>query len=269
MANFLKPVRRNAGLGDPPEPYLNNLPESGNAVIRRAVNYQPNEMSHFFMEMEELITQQKQDCEAAILNRGSYMLSEEFKSLQIPPEKWFKMNTNQREVALQKLWKTHLPSLNQDDDLPAGDQEYLELDQSQQSCPLSVDPETSGLAGIPLLLLKDMYTQASNLLGSKGAIVQAPSQQEHSFVVRNDSGGRPYHVFQQSNGKVVCEQCERYESAKICCHSSAVAEKCGALDKFLTWYRRSPQTITATGYVTSDSSKTVGRKAGKERPSTV
>ena len=49
----------------------------------------------------------------------------------------------------------------------------------------------------------------------------------------------------------------------------AVAEKCGALDKFLTWYRRSPQTITATGFVTSHSSKTVGRKGDQERPSTV
>ena len=101
-------------------------------------------------------------------------------------------------------------------------------------------------------------------------IVQAPSEQEHSFVVRNDSGGTPYYVFQQSNGKVVCDQCERYKSAKkICCHSLAVAEKCGALDKFLTWYRRSPRTITATGFVTSDSSKTFGRKGNQERPSTV
>ena len=74
-------------------------------------------MSHFCMEMETLIAQQKRDCEAALLNRGPYMLSEEFKSLQIPPEKWFKMNINQREVALQKFWKTQLSSVNQDEDV--------------------------------------------------------------------------------------------------------------------------------------------------------
>ena len=102
MADFLEPVHRNAGLGDPPEPYFNNLPESGNAVIKRAVNYQPNEMSHYCTGMEELITQQKRDCEAAILNRDPYMLSEEFKCFQIPPEKRFKVNTNLREVAFQK-----------------------------------------------------------------------------------------------------------------------------------------------------------------------
>ena len=38
------------------------------------------------------------------------------------------MNTNQREVALQKFWKTQLPSLNQDDDLPGWVQGYPELD---------------------------------------------------------------------------------------------------------------------------------------------
>ena len=48
-----------------------------------------------------------------------------------------------------------------------------------------------------------------------------------------------------------------------------MAEKCGALDTELTWYRRSPQIITATGFVKSDSSKTVGRKDDRERPSTV
>ena len=34
MASFLKPVRRNAGLGDPPDPYYNNIPESANALLK-------------------------------------------------------------------------------------------------------------------------------------------------------------------------------------------------------------------------------------------
>ena len=60
----------------------------------------------------------------------------------------------------------------------------------------------------------------------------------------------------------------RYKSAKICCHSVAVAEKCGTLEKFISWYRRSPQTITATSFLTSDTSKTVGRKGDQEKSST-
>lgn len=56
-----------------------------------------------------------------------------------------------------------------------------------------------------------------------------------SFVVRNVNGARPYFVFQQDNGKVVGEECERYKSAKVCYHSVAVAEKCGTVEKFISW----------------------------------
>ena len=266
MASFLKPVRRNAGLGDPPDPYYNNIPESANAIIKRAVEYEPKEMSNFITEMEGLITQQKKDCEAAVINRGPYTLVDEEKSLEIPPEKWFKMNVNQREHALQKYWKTR--NQKQESEISKDDKKCQEKDQFQNSSTLSVDPEQSGLAGIPLLLLKDIFSEASKLLATEAAILPAPSLKESSFVVRNDNGARPYFVFQEANGKVVCEECERYKSAKICCHSVAVAEKCGTLEKFISWYRRSPQTITATSFLTSDTSKTVGRKGDQEKSST-
>ena len=80
MASFLKPVRRNAVLGNPPDPYYNNIPESANAIIKRAVEYEPNEMSNFITEMEGLITQQKKDCGAAVIKRGPCILVEEEKA---------------------------------------------------------------------------------------------------------------------------------------------------------------------------------------------
>ena len=40
------------------------------------------------------------------------------------------------------------------------------------------------------------------------------------------------------------------------------------MQKFISWYRRSPQTITATSFLTSDTSKTVGRKGDQEKSST-
>lgn len=46
MASFLKPVGRNAGLGDPPDPYYNNIPESAKASIKTAVAHEPKEMSN-------------------------------------------------------------------------------------------------------------------------------------------------------------------------------------------------------------------------------
>ena len=40
------------------------------------------------------------------------------------------------------------------------------------------------------------------------------------------------------------------------------------MQKFISLYRRSPQTITATSFLTSDTSKTVGRKGDQEKSST-
>ena len=47
-------------------------------------------------------------------------------------------------------------------------------------------------------------------------------------------------LFQQANGKVVYKECERYRSTKICCHSVAVAEKWGTLQKFYFLVQKKP-----------------------------
>ena len=200
MANFLKPVRRNAGLGDPPEPYFNNLPESANAVVKRKVDAKPSEMSHFCSKMEALINQQRRDCEAAVLNRGPYQLADEFQTLEISSQKWFLINVKQRESVLQKFWKAQLPSVQCGDtsvsassqDLPSYSTERLP---EVGGYNFSVQAEESGLAGVPLLLLREMYSQASQLLESEEAVLRAHSNNQNAYVIRNDGGGKPYYVY--------------------------------------------------------------------------
>lgn len=68
MKSMLKPVRRNANLGDPPEAYYNNVPEAANAMIKRAVNFKENDMPGFCNKMSTLILQQKEDVESAVFN---------------------------------------------------------------------------------------------------------------------------------------------------------------------------------------------------------
>lgn len=46
--------------------------------------------------------------------------------------------------------------------------------------------------------------------------------------------GRPHYVVLSESGKVTCEDCPRYKSAKICVHSVAGAEKYNKLKNFLT-----------------------------------
>ena len=234
-------------------------------------------MSNFCTKMETLVNQQKRNCESAVLNRGPYQLAEEFQTLEISSQKWFQMNIKQRESALQKFWKTQLPSVHGSADGYDGTAVQISDYGETATVPhavvdngynLSVQPEESGLAGVPLLLLKDMYARASKLLESKEAVMRAPSNNQNAFVIRNDVGGKPYYVYQEENGKVICDECPTYKSTKICCHAIVVAEKCGGLKKFLSWYKRSQKTISATSYMTSDSSKTVGKKGDQAKSST-
>ena len=72
---------------------------------------------------------------------------------------------------------------------------------------LSVQPEESGLVGVPLLLLKETYAQASQLMEREDAIMpkkkfQKTSNNQSAFVIRNDVGRRPYYVYQEENSAV-------------------------------------------------------------------
>ena len=78
IQSIFKSERRYASLGDPPAPYYNNAAESANALIKRCVGFQKNEMSNFCEEMSKLIQQQKEDVESSIINRGLLRLPPKF-----------------------------------------------------------------------------------------------------------------------------------------------------------------------------------------------
>ena len=57
--SILRPIRINAGLGNPPEAYYNNMLESANKVIKVGVDFEKSEMSEFNEKMEKVIQQQR------------------------------------------------------------------------------------------------------------------------------------------------------------------------------------------------------------------
>ena len=71
-------TRKNAGLGDPPLPFFNNMAESANAIIKRNVNFNESEMSTFCNDMSTLILTQKEDVDSAVINKGPYRLASKF-----------------------------------------------------------------------------------------------------------------------------------------------------------------------------------------------
>ncbi|KAK3736206.1 hypothetical protein QZH41_011893, partial [Actinostola sp. cb2023] len=256
--NMLQPVRINAGLGNPPQPYYNNIPESANMVIKRGVDFKTSEMSEFCQKMEKVLQQARRDCESAVINRGPYKLLDEYQHLEVAQDKWFSQNARQRENYLKKFWNS--PPVGDNVDVAAVSLASETTTTSNVSeKPLSVAPEESGVTGVALLSLKEMFKQAERLLQKESSMSELPFI-GNAFMVESTNNKPHYVVHESGNGKTTCDDCPRYKASKICPHALAVAEKCGALKEYLRWFKRSSHTFTITDFVTCDSSKGVGRK---------
>ena len=106
--SMLSPIRQAAGLGNPPEPFYTNEIESINRVIKRKTGYKASEWPEFCKLAKELIDEQKNEIEKAVVGVGEYRFCDEFKHLQLPLFKWSSMTKLQREKYLQKVAKLSL-----------------------------------------------------------------------------------------------------------------------------------------------------------------
>jgi hypothetical protein len=65
---MFKQVRQNAGLGNPPEYFTTNASESVNAILKSKVDYKRSELPILIQKMRELINEQREDFERAIID---------------------------------------------------------------------------------------------------------------------------------------------------------------------------------------------------------
>ncbi len=103
---MLKPVRIDAGLGDPPGEYTNNDTESANFMINHDIKFNPKQPCEFIEDIKEVIDSQFRNEDRAVFNKGDYRISAEFQHLAIDDEKWSKMTHAQRQVHILKFAKT-------------------------------------------------------------------------------------------------------------------------------------------------------------------
>ena len=94
----MQDVRQKAGLGCPPEPYYTNEVESKNKLLKEEVQYKKSQLPDFINKMGEMMHNQKQEIERAVLNSGEYSVREEYivKHLTVATTKWFQMTLDQR-----------------------------------------------------------------------------------------------------------------------------------------------------------------------------
>ncbi|KAK3703425.1 hypothetical protein QZH41_014261 [Actinostola sp. cb2023] len=230
IENMLADVRTIAGLGSPPSPFYTNVPESANAVIKRAFNFKESEMASFCLRLSQLIKQQMEDVRGALINKGPYKLDENYTHLQLTQEKWFAMSVKQRQAYQAKFDKA-----NQEPEcIP-----HTSEDQNEMECSLSITAEQAQLVSIPLQSVKSVFQKAQLLLSKANSIVQAPGSGGMAFMVESHTSKRPHYVsLEKTTGKVTCENCPGWASAKLCAHAVAAAEKVKKLDSYLEWVRR-------------------------------
>ena len=113
-SSMLRPIREKAGLGNPPCSFTTNASESVNAMLKMKVDYKRNDLPVFLEKVKELIQEQDEEINKAVVGRGKYVVNSEFKKFVKTENEWFvKMKEAERVRHLQRFSSFKLPETSQ------------------------------------------------------------------------------------------------------------------------------------------------------------
>ena len=267
---MLRPIREECGLGCPPDIFTTNASESINAILKRKVNYKRNELPDFIGEMKELIEEQQQEVERAIIGRGKYQFRKEYHFLEIQEGKWFIMNQVQRRKHIASVHSAvlsdasgssvqlALPTCSPISPPALSQCEQATTDKSE----LSVDIDNAlQLVNVPYKCLEGIWGKAKDLINTENAIVPAPGQDPTARMVLSYSGQMPHLVTPKKGGDFACDSnCANWKAMGICSHSVAVADINDKLMEFLA--KKTKKRANMTKLLTTNMPKGRGRKGG-------
>lgn len=81
--SMLKPIRIDAGLGNPPKEYTNNDPESANFMVKHALHFDPQKPHEFIDEMRKIVETQYRNKDRAVCGKGQYEVRPELQHLEV------------------------------------------------------------------------------------------------------------------------------------------------------------------------------------------
>ena len=94
---MLKPVRRRAGLGQPPKPYYTNRVECANSLLSSETGHKELPVNEFVAAIRALTERQARNVRWAIINKGPYRLHPGLSHLELLEETWFQMGNEEKE----------------------------------------------------------------------------------------------------------------------------------------------------------------------------
>ena len=258
--SMITPIRRDAGLSDPPKEYTNNDVEAGNFMIRYALEFDAKKSNEFIESVRDLICLQYRNEERAILGKGPYRVSPRFKALEIPESKWGTLTHQQRMSMLEKFKNAGMDSAKSLVDEPIGQQEL------RSTLKLSIAPENSGIKTVPMPVLQIMFEKAKYLSQKKCLVVPKPGATDGSYIV----AGNANNVYTVTPGKGNSLKCDRAcvnAKSKICEHVLAVAEDIGVMSEFLKWFTSSKSGPSFSSIALVTAKQNVGKKGSKRKRS--
>ena len=229
--------------------------------------------------MKQLVDGQQDEAVHSLSGCGQYKLCEEYRYLQVDPQRWVKMTPEQRRIIVKQfddasLHKSKYTSSELDKAsrcasqvLPSGSESECggASSVSSASCntSMSVTSEDCGIVILPQATLKSMWTKAEEYLMSASDVVPAPGQDPKAKMVSSQSSNIPHFVRALSSGQYVCDNnCLQWKSSQICAHSIAVSETNGDLRSFLDWYIVTNQQPNFTSLAIHGLPAGRGRKGG-------
>ncbi len=72
-SSMIQDVREESGLGSPPVQFTTNASETANYMLQSKVNFKKNELPQFLNFYRQLVNDQENEVENAIIGRGSAM----------------------------------------------------------------------------------------------------------------------------------------------------------------------------------------------------
>ena len=252
---MLRTVREDCGLGNPPSMFTTNASESINALLKHKVDYKKHQLPDFIDIVGELVAEQKQEVERAVVNRGKWRFRSQYQFLQVQESVWFTMNAQQRQKHLSRVHSISLAEAEDNSNIGSC---------SASKGTLSIDAETvAKSSNLPVTCVEGILQKASKLLQEENAIVPAPGQSPEARKVLSYSSKTPHMVTPVKGGGFTCDtSCPNWKSIGLCYHSVAVAESNGKLAQFLTAVKKKKKVPNITALAVPTKSRGRGRKGG-------
>ena len=232
-------IREGAGLGSPPAAYYTNPNEAINSAIKNKTNYKKQQLPLFIESMKELVDQQQEEVEKAIVGGGKYSIGAAYKSYEVMDGRWWRPMTEAQRIAHIK--KFNCQTLKRKEASAV----HVEVvaSTSKSLLPsvhvLSVSCEDA-IKYIKLSqpVVSGIWQKANILVSDTSCISTVPGGSGKDKFVLSRSGNLPHLVKCHDNIYRCGDSCLNFKSIGICSHTVAAAESNHELSLYLTWYEK-------------------------------